>query len=200
MIELPEGGPLLQRMGKELCASLERNQRTDPAVVGIHTGGAWVAQRLRDEFLPDAPLGSLDIAFYRDDFSQIGLQPGVRPSELPFSVEGRHLVLVDDVLMTGRTIRAALNELFDYGRPAAVTLVTLVAMTRGRGPRESFVALGYAGWDAGQLERELMDNAWLSCPADYQILFELEPEQRLNAAARSLGIDLSLLTSQAGHA
>ncbi|MDY3197144.1 MAG: YqgE/AlgH family protein, partial [Pseudomonadaceae bacterium] len=76
----------------------------------------------------------------------------------------------------------------------------LVDMTRGRGPRESFVALGYAGWDAGQLERELMDNAWLSCPADYQILFELEPEQRLNAAARSLGIDLSLLTSQAGHA
>jgi pyrimidine operon attenuation protein/uracil phosphoribosyltransferase len=126
MIELPEVGPLLQRMGKELCASLERNQRTDPAVVGIHTGGAWVAQRLRDEFLPDAPLGSLDIAFYRDDFSQIGLQPGVRPSELPFSVEGRHLVLVDDVLMTGRTIRAALNELFDYGRPASVTLVTLV--------------------------------------------------------------------------
>lgn len=126
MTELPDVGTLLQRMGEDLIALLDREQRTDPAVVGIHTGGAWIAEQLRDRFLPDSPLGSLNIAFYRDDFSQIGLQPGVRPSELPFSVEGRHLVLVDDVLMTGRTIRAALNELFDYGRPASVTLVTLV--------------------------------------------------------------------------
>lgn len=126
MIALPDVSTLLQRMGEELTAWLDHNKRDNPAVVGIHTGGAWVAQRLRDQFLPDAPLGTLDITFYRDDFAQIGLQPGVRPSELPFSVEGRHLVLVDDVLMTGRTIRAALNELFDYGRPASVTLVTLV--------------------------------------------------------------------------
>lgn len=126
MSALPDVSPLLQRMGEELTAWLEQNKRDDPAVVGIHTGGAWIAERLRDRFLPHAPLGTLDIAFYRDDFAQIGLQPGVRPSELPFSVEGRHLVLVDDVLMTGRTIRAALNELFDYGRPASVTLVTLV--------------------------------------------------------------------------
>lgn len=126
MTELPEVDALLQRMGTELTAWLDRQRRDDPAVIGIHTGGAWVAQRLRDQFLPEAPLGSLDISFYRDDFAQIGLQPGVRPSELPFSVEGRHLILVDDVLMTGRTIRAALNELFDYGRPASVTLVTLV--------------------------------------------------------------------------
>ena len=126
MTVLPDVEPLLQRMGKELLAWLDHHHRSDPAVVGIHTGGAWVAQRLRQQFLPDAPLGTLDISFYRDDFAQIGLQPGVRPSELPFSVEGRHLVLVDDVLMTGRTIRAGLNELFDYGRPASVTLVTLV--------------------------------------------------------------------------
>ena len=126
MSALPDVEPLLQRMGEELLAWLDRQGRHDPAVIGIHTGGAWVAERLRQRFLPDAPLGTLDITFYRDDFAQIGLQPGVRPSELPFSVEGRHLVLVDDVLMTGRTIRAALNELFDYGRPASVTLVTLV--------------------------------------------------------------------------
>ncbi|MFA5677772.1 MAG: bifunctional pyr operon transcriptional regulator/uracil phosphoribosyltransferase PyrR [Pseudomonas sp.] len=126
MTALPDVDALLQRMGEALTAWLDHTGRTDPAVVGIHTGGTWVAQHLRNQFLPDAPLGSLDIAFYRDDFAQIGLQPGVRPSELPFSVEGRHLVLVDDVLMTGRTIRAALNELFDYGRPASVTLVTLV--------------------------------------------------------------------------
>ena len=76
----------------------------------------------------------------------------------------------------------------------------LVDMTRGHGPSESFVALGYAGWDAGQLEQELLDNVWLNCPADYHILFDLQPEQRLDAAARSLGVELNLLTSQAGHA
>ena len=75
----------------------------------------------------------------------------------------------------------------------------LVDMSRGQGPAESFIALGYAGWEAGQLEQELLDNVWLSCPADYQILFELNPEQRLYAAARRLGIDINLLTSQAGH-
>ena len=68
----------------------------------------------------------LDVSFYRDDFTQKGLHPQVRPSELPFEIEGQRLVLIDDVLMTGRTIRAALNELFDYGRPASVTLVCLL--------------------------------------------------------------------------
>ena len=126
MSDTPDVEVLIERMGQELAAWLDRTARPDPAIVGIHTGGAWIAERLRDRFLPDAPLGTLDITFYRDDFEQVGLQPGVRPSELPFSVDGRHLVLVDDVLMTGRTIRAALNELFDYGRPASVTLVTLV--------------------------------------------------------------------------
>ena len=71
-------------------------------------------------------MGTLDIAFYRDDFEQHGLPQRVRPSELPFTVDDRHIILIDDVLMTGRTIRAALNELFDYGRPASVTLVTLL--------------------------------------------------------------------------
>ena len=71
-------------------------------------------------------MGTLDIAFYRDDFEQHGLPQRVRPSELPFGVDDRHIILVDDVLMTGRTIHAALNELFDYGRPASVTLVTLI--------------------------------------------------------------------------
>lgn len=128
MNALPEVGPLLERMGQDLLVWLDRHQRTNPAFVGIHTGGVWVADQLRSAVLPEAPIGSVDIAFYRDDFAQIGLQPGVRPSDLPFSVDDRHLILVDDVLMTGRTIRAALNELFDYGRPASVTLVTLIEL------------------------------------------------------------------------
>lgn len=126
MIDLPEVEPLLTGMTRDLKAYLSEHQRSEPAFVGIHTGGAWVAERLREMVLPEAPLGTLDIAFYRDDFEQHGLPQRVRASELPFSIDGRHLILVDDVLMTGRTIRAALNELFDYGRPASVILVTLL--------------------------------------------------------------------------
>ena len=76
----------------------------------------------------------------------------------------------------------------------------LEAMARGAGPERTLVALGYAGWGAGQLERELQDNAWLSGPADQSILFELAPEQRWEAAARLLGVDVNLLSNDAGHA
>lgn len=128
MSTLPDVAPLLERMATDLTDYLSRRKIEDPAFVGIHTGGVWIAEQLRNQCLPEAPLGTLDIAFYRDDFEQNGLPPRVRPSELPFSVDDRHLILVDDVLMTGRTIRAALNELFDYGRPASVTLVALIDM------------------------------------------------------------------------
>ncbi|MBB3103865.1 YqgE/AlgH family protein [Azomonas macrocytogenes] len=76
----------------------------------------------------------------------------------------------------------------------------LFAIADGHGPDRHLIALGYAGWEAGQLEQELIDNAWLTCPATDDILFELPYDQRLNAAAMSMGIDLSLLSTQAGHA
>lgn len=98
----------------------------DILMVGIHTGGAWLAQRLHQALKLGEALGTLDISFYRDDFHRIGLQPSVGVSDLPVSLEGRHVVLVDDVVFTGRTIRAAMNELFDYGRPQKITLVALV--------------------------------------------------------------------------
>lgn len=101
-------------------------QRGEPALVGIHTGGVWVAQRLQQRLGLETPLGQLDISFYRDDFSRIGVHPQVKPSSIPFSVEDRPIILVDDVLFTGRTIRAAMNEIFDYGRPASITLAVLV--------------------------------------------------------------------------
>ena len=103
-----------------------------PAMVGIHTGGVWIAECLHRQLDIDEPLGSLDISFYRDDFTRIGMNPVVQPSQLPFSIDDRHIILVDDVLHTGRTIRAALNELFDYGRPASILLATLIE----RGGRE----------------------------------------------------------------
>jgi len=99
---------------------------TATAMIGIFTGGVWVAHALRRRLGLELPLGELDISFYRDDFSRIGLHPEVRASRLPFDVEDRDILLVDDVLYTGRTVRAALNEIFDYGRPRRIRLVVLV--------------------------------------------------------------------------
>jgi pyrimidine operon attenuation protein/uracil phosphoribosyltransferase len=98
----------------------------DPVMIGIHTGGAWIAQRLNRLLALPQEAGLLDISFYRDDFTQIGVNPQVRPSRIPFDIDDRHVILVDDVVQTGRTIRAAMNELFDYGRPATITLVALI--------------------------------------------------------------------------
>jgi len=96
--------------------------------IGIHTGGLWLAKDLQKQLNIDSQLGELDISFYRDDFAQNGLNPQVKPSVLPFEIENAHIILVDDIVMTGRTIRAALNEIFDYGRPKSVTLVSLIEL------------------------------------------------------------------------
>ncbi|KAA5829788.1 bifunctional pyr operon transcriptional regulator/uracil phosphoribosyltransferase PyrR [Pseudomonas chlororaphis] len=125
-MSLPNPAELISQMAVRLTAHLEQRAISEPRYIGIRTGGVWVAQALLAELGSNAPLGTLDVSFYRDDFSQNGLHPQVRPSELPFEIEGQHLILIDDVLMSGRTIRAALNELFDYGRPASVTLVCLL--------------------------------------------------------------------------
>ncbi len=113
-------------MAADLAGQLKDNGCEDPAMIGIHTGGVWVARQLYEKLGINEPLGSLDISFYRDDFTRIGMNPVVQPSKLPFTIDNRHIILVDDVLHTGRTIRAALNELFDYGRPASILLATLV--------------------------------------------------------------------------
>lgn len=124
--------PLIQHMAEDLKTLLATRSILNAALVGIHTGGVWIAERLQTLMGITDPLGSLDISFYRDDFSRIGMNPQVRPSHLPFDVDGRHIILVDDVLYTGRTVRAALNELFDYGRPDSILLAVLV----DRGGRE----------------------------------------------------------------
>lgn len=122
----PDTQPLLASMAEALNTLLNTAGKTEPVMIGIHSGGAWVAQRLHALLNFTQPLGTLDISFYRDDFTRIGMHPQVKPSCLPFNVDERHIILVDDVLHTGRTIRAALNEIFDYGRPASVTLAVLV--------------------------------------------------------------------------
>lgn len=134
---LPDAEQLLDTLTGRMRAAVDR----DAVLIGIHTGGVWLAERLHDALGLGQPLGSIDVSFYRDDFGSRGLSPRVRPSEIPFDVEGADVILVDDVLYTGRTIRAALNELFDYGRPRRVRLAALV----DRGGRELPIAAAFIG-------------------------------------------------------
>ncbi|CAM5273716.1 bifunctional pyr operon transcriptional regulator/uracil phosphoribosyltransferase PyrR [Thauera mechernichensis] len=109
------------------------------ALVGIYTGGLWLAERLHRELGIAQPLGAIDVSFYRDDYASKGLHAKPQKTDIPFNVNGAHVILVDDVLFTGRTTRAAVNELFDFGRPAMVELAVLV----NRGSRELPVAARY---------------------------------------------------------
>ncbi len=117
---------LLEKLKTDLENLMEHRGIDDPLMIGIHTGGVWLAERLHKMLKIKQPLATLDISFYRDDFSRIGMNPQVKTSSLPAQVEDCHIILVDDVLQTGRTIRAAMNEIFDYGRPASITLACLI--------------------------------------------------------------------------
>ena len=134
---LPDANTLIARLADTIAPTLT----PDTLIVGIHTGGVWVAERLHAMLNCTQPLGTLDISFYRDDFSRIGLHPQVKPSNLPVALEGRDILLVDDVLHSGRTVRAAMNELFDYGRPASIRLAVLV----DRGGHELPIRPDFAG-------------------------------------------------------
>ncbi|SCY18612.1 pyrimidine operon attenuation protein / uracil phosphoribosyltransferase [Nitrosospira sp. Nl5] len=136
-MQLPDAEQLLA----DLTGKIRPDVAANTALVGIYTGGVWLAERLHQDLELSLPLGTLDVSFYRDDFGQIGLHPQVKPSDIPFEVEGSHIILVDDVLYTGRTIRAAINELFDYGRPASIRLAALV----DRGDRELPITAQYVG-------------------------------------------------------
>ncbi|KPF45348.1 uracil phosphoribosyltransferase [beta proteobacterium AAP121] len=117
--------------------------KPEGALVGVWSGGAWLAERLQQDLgLPggDKGHGVISSTLHRDDFSERGLATGTDATRLPFAIDGRHIVLIDDVLYTGRTLRAVINELFDFGRPASVTLAVLV----DRGGRELPMAAAFA--------------------------------------------------------
>ncbi|MDP2098271.1 MAG: bifunctional pyr operon transcriptional regulator/uracil phosphoribosyltransferase PyrR [Methylobacter sp.] len=123
MLKVPE---LLDNLEAELKQIITERQLVNPLMIGIRSGGVWIAEQMHRRLAISEPLGLLDISFYRDDFSQIGVSPNVKPSELPTHVEGRDIILIDDVFYTGRTIRAAMNEIFDYGRPNQIVLAVLI--------------------------------------------------------------------------
>lgn len=123
---IPDITTLLANLETDLKIQIAARKLKNPLMIGIQSGGVWIAEHLHRCLDIQEPLGSLDIAFYRDDFSQLGLHPKVKPSQLPTHVEGRDIILIDDVYYTGRTIRAALNEIFDYGRPNKIVLGVLI--------------------------------------------------------------------------
>ncbi len=122
-VEIPA---LLNQLEAALVETMKQREIKEPVVIGIHTGGVWVAKKIHQWLGVKEPLAELDISFYRDDFSQIGVHPKVKQSKLPLTIEGRDILLIDDVFYTGRTVRAALNEIFDYGRPKQVVLGVLI--------------------------------------------------------------------------
>jgi pyrimidine operon attenuation protein/uracil phosphoribosyltransferase len=126
-------GELLEQVRQGLAG------HDDVAIVGIHSGGAWLAERLAADLGVQGRLGFIDVSFYRDDYAKKGLHPDVKPTQIGFNVDKTTILLVDDVLYTGRTTRAAINVLFDYGRPARILLAALA----DRGGRELPVAADF---------------------------------------------------------
>ena len=134
---LPDPEALLKELAERMRGAIS----PDAGLVGIYTGGAWVAERLHRALGLATPLGVLAVTLHRDDFGRIGLHRESRRSLIPFAVDNREVILVDDVLHTGRTLRAAVNELFDFGRPRAVRLAVLA----DRGGRQLPFAADFLG-------------------------------------------------------
>jgi pyrimidine operon attenuation protein/uracil phosphoribosyltransferase len=125
---------------RDLIGGVRGLLQPQSALVGIWSGGAWLAERLQQDLSLDGETGVISSALHRDDFDKRGLSADAGQTRLPFEIEGRHVVLIDDVLYTGRTTRAVINELFDFGRPASVTLAVLV----DRGGRELPIQPAYS--------------------------------------------------------
>lgn len=165
--QLPDAEDLLKVLAQKLEPLLQENT----ALVGIHSGGVWLMERLLallgnsiNKYAIEH--GTLDVSFYRDDFAQRGLKTENRPSQIPFDVENKHIILIDDVFYTGRTTRAAMNELFDYGRPASITLIALV----NRGGRELPIAPQAV---AAEIPLDASQHLQLTKQADGRLTLEL---------------------------
>jgi pyrimidine operon attenuation protein/uracil phosphoribosyltransferase len=159
--DLPDAEAALAKLVERMQGGVAR----DAVLVGIYSGGAWLAERLAQR-LPDGhPTGFIDVSYYRDDYAMSGLKPNTRRTSLPFDVDGATIVLVDDVLYTGRSVRAAINELFDFGRPERIELAVLV----DRGGRELPIEPTYTG-------------ATIDVPRELSIVLSRDPGGTLSLA------------------
>jgi pyrimidine operon attenuation protein/uracil phosphoribosyltransferase len=166
LTKLPDAEKLCQELARELKPRIG----SKTGMVGLYTGGAWLAERLHEELRIEKPLGLMDIAFYRDDYAARGLKHDPKRTKIPFDVNGAELLLVDDVLFSGRTIRAAMNELFDYGRPASISLVVL----SDRGGRQLPICAQHTG-----AKVEVPDGQRLrfKCEASGKLVLALEADR-----------------------
>ena len=164
MTKLPDA----ERLCEQLAVQLRPKLGATSAMIGLYTGGAWLAERLHKVLGLAEPLGLMDVAFYRDDYHAQGLHRDPKRTRVPFDVSGRDLLLVDDVLYTGRTVRAAMNELFDYGRPASISLVVLA----DRGGRQLPICAQYCG---AKVEVPAGMRLRLKREADGRLALALEP-------------------------
>ena len=163
--------PDAERLLTELARQMQGAIAFDARLVGIHSGGAWLAERLSSMLPGDHPFGTIDVSFYRDDYHRVGLKPEVKRTSIPFDIDGAKLVLIDDVLYTGRSVRAALNELFDFGRPDSVELAVLV----DRGGRELPIEPRYCGTRLIVVE---VRTVCLERDAGGRLSLALEPAER----------------------
>jgi pyrimidine operon attenuation protein/uracil phosphoribosyltransferase len=162
--------PDAEKLCQQLAAELKPRLGPKSAMVGLYTGGAWLAERLHQLLEMKSPLGLMDIAFYRDDYAARGLKHDPKRTKIPFDVNGSELLLVDDVLYSGRTVRAAMNELFDYGRPQSISLVVLA----DRGGRQLPICPQYCG-------------AKLDVPAGMRLRLKRDDAGRLELAMEKQG-------------
>ena len=160
---LPNPETLLAKITEEIKAQLQPNT----ALVGIHSGGVWLMQRILKSIKQGLPFGTLDAALYRDDYAQRGLKSESKPSNIAFDVTDKHLILIDDIFYTGRTTRAAMNELFDYGRPASISLAVLI----NRGGAELPISPNIVG---AELVLKPNQDLQLTQDADGKLLLSLQ--------------------------
>lgn len=156
---------MLDKMSGEIQTLMGSRNIENYSIIGIRTGGVWVAQELANRLSHTQTVGELNITFYRDDFTRIGLHPQVQPSHLPFEVDQQHILLIDDVLMSGRTVRAAMNEIFDYGRPASISLGVLVDLQQQELPIKPDVI-------GAQVQLQSKERITLTGPENLQLTVE----------------------------
>ena len=153
---------------KDFCVGVRPLIKPTTALVGVISGGSWLVKRMIKDLCLSGPLGEISSGLHRDDFAHRGLSDGGQ-TKLPFEVEGADILLIDDVLYTGRTIRAVLNELYDFGRPARVQLAVLV----DRGGRELPIQSDYAA-----VRLSLTPGRKLTLEQDTQGLFKFSMETK----------------------